>query len=70
MYEDYFGLTEKPFSITPDADFLYLSDKHRAGLAAIEYGVFEQSGITVITGEIGAGKTLRRCKIISTRCRW
>jgi len=57
MYEEFFGLKEKPFSIAPDADFLFLSGKHRAALAAIEYGVFEQSGITVITGDIGAGKT-------------
>ena len=57
MYEQHFGLTEKPFNITPDADFLFLSRQHRAALAMLEYGVFEQSGITVITGEIGAGKT-------------
>jgi len=57
MYEQYFGLSEKPFNITPDADFLYMSEGHRSALAMIEYGVFEQSGITVVTGEIGAGKT-------------
>jgi len=57
MYENFFGLNEKPFNITPDADFLYLSDKHRAALAIAEYGIFEQSGIVVITGDVGAGKT-------------
>jgi len=57
MYEQHFGLKEKPFNITPDADFLFLSEKHKAALAMLEYGVFEQTGITVITGEIGAGKT-------------
>ena len=57
MYENFFGLSEKPFDITPDADFLYLSDKHRAALATVEYGVFEQSGIVIVTGEVGAGKT-------------
>ena len=66
MYEDYFGLHEKPFSITPDADFLFLTDKHRSALAAIEYGVFEQSGITVITGDIGAGKTTLVRHLLST----
>lgn len=57
MYLEHFGLQEKPFSITPDPDFLYFSEKHRSALAMLEYGVFEQSGITVITGEVGAGKT-------------
>ena len=66
MYEQFFGLKEKPFSITPDADFLYLSDHHRNALATIEYGVFEQSGITVVTGEIGAGKTTLIRHLLST----
>ena len=57
MYTAHFGFTEKPFSITPDADYLYPSSKHRAAMAMLEYGVFEQSGITVITGDIGTGKT-------------
>ena len=57
MYLEHFGLKEKPFSITPDPDFLYFSSKHKAALAMLEYGMFEQSGITVITGEVGAGKT-------------
>jgi len=57
MYLAHFGLKEKPFSINPDPDFLYFSSKHKAALAMLEYGVFEQSGITVITGEVGAGKT-------------
>ncbi len=57
MYLKHFQLNEKPFTITPDPDFLYFSSKHRAALAMLEYGVFEQSGITVITGEVGAGKT-------------
>jgi general secretion pathway protein A len=57
VYLEYFGLKDKPFSITPDPDFLYFSKEHRSALAMLEYGVFEQSGITVITGEVGAGKT-------------
>jgi general secretion pathway protein A len=57
MYLKHFELEEKPFSITPDPDFLYFSSKHKAALAMLEYGVFEQSGITVITGDVGAGKT-------------
>jgi len=66
MYENHFGLKEKPFTITPDADFLYLSEKHRAALAMLEYGVFEQSGIVVITGEVGAGKTTLVRHLLST----
>jgi len=57
MYLEHFGLKEKPFNITPDPDFLYFSRKHKAALAMLEYGMFEQSGITVITGDVGAGKT-------------
>ena len=57
MYKKHFGLKEKPFSISPDAEFLFLSEKHQAALTALEYGVFEQTGITVLCGEIGCGKT-------------
>ena len=57
MYESHFGFSKKPFSLLPDPSFLYLSDKHRGALAMLEYGIMEQSGITVITGDIGAGKT-------------
>ena len=57
MYESHFGFTKKPFSLLPDPSFLYFSDKHRGALAMLEYGIMEQNGITLITGEIGAGKT-------------
>ena len=57
MYLEHYGLSEKPFAITPDPDFLVLLPKHREALAMLEYGVFEQSGITLITGEVGCGKT-------------
>ena len=57
MYRAHFGLKEKPFSLIPDPDFLYLSPEHKAGLAMLEYGLLEQHGITVITGDVGAGKT-------------
>ncbi len=66
MYESYFGLKEKPFHITPDADFLYLSEKHRSAMAMLEYGVFEQSGIVVLTGTVGAGKTTLVRHLLST----
>lgn len=57
MYEDYFGLREKPFSLLPDPSFLFLTEKHRRALTLLEYGLTSQSGFTVVTGEIGSGKT-------------
>jgi general secretion pathway protein A len=57
MYETYFGFHEKPFSLIPDPDFLYLSEGHRAALSLLEYGITEQTGFVVISGEIGSGKT-------------
>lgn len=57
MYQDYFGLTERPFSETPNTKFLYLSDNHREGLAHLEYNILDGKGFTVLIGEVGAGKT-------------
>ncbi|MBT8148660.1 MAG: AAA family ATPase [Gammaproteobacteria bacterium] len=57
MFRQHFGLQEKPFSLIPDPKFLHFSDKHRAAYSMLEYGLHEQSGITVITGEVGSGKT-------------
>lgn len=57
MYESYYGFQEKPFSLLPDPDFLYFSDKHRMALTMLQYGLMNQAGFTVITGEIGSGKT-------------
>ncbi len=57
MYEEYFGLREKPFSLNPDPGFLYLSDRHRTALNVLEYGLTRQAGIVVLTGEVGSGKT-------------
>ena len=57
MYETFYGLREKPFSLTPDPEFLYLGDKHSTGLSMLRYGLLNRAGITVLTGEIGAGKT-------------
>ncbi len=57
MYEEYFGLREKPFSLLPDPSFLFLTEKHRRALTLLEYGLTSQSGFTVVTGEIGSGKT-------------
>lgn len=57
MYEKFFGLREKPFSLLPDPSFLYLSPKHANALSLLEYALSGQAGISVITGEIGSGKT-------------
>jgi len=57
MYESYYGFKEKPFSLLPDPAFLFMSDKHRRALAMLRYGLMNEAGFTVITGEIGSGKT-------------
>jgi len=57
MYRQHFGLKAKPFSLIPDPKFLHFSDKHKVAYSLLEYGLHEQSGLTVITGEVGSGKT-------------
>lgn len=57
MYESFFGLREAPFSLTPDPRFLWLSDTHEEGLAALVYGITRRKGFVLLTGEVGAGKT-------------
>jgi len=57
MYERYFGLNEKPFSITPDPRYLYLTKRHAEALAHLLYGVTESGGFVQLTGEVGTGKT-------------
>ena len=62
MYEQHFGLTERPFSIAPDPRFLYMSQQHREALAHLLYGVGEGGGFVQLTGEVGTGKTtICRC---------
>jgi general secretion pathway protein A len=62
VYTAHFGLTEPPFSITPDPRYLYMSDRHREGLAHLLYGIGEGGGFVQLTGEVGTGKTtLCRC---------
>jgi len=57
MYEQFFGLREKPFTILPDPSFLYMSPGHTKALTLLRYSIIGRQGFTVITGEIGAGKT-------------
>jgi type II secretory pathway predicted ATPase ExeA len=57
MYEAFYGFKEKPFSLLPDPSFLYLGRHHSMAYSMLEYGVLSQAGFTVITGEVGCGKT-------------
>ena len=57
IYNNTFGLRERPFTLLPDPDFLFWSENHTRAYAMLEYGMLTRSPITVITGEIGAGKT-------------
>jgi general secretion pathway protein A len=57
MYLTFFGLNEKPFAITPDPRYLYLSERHGEALAHLLYGINEAGGFVQLTGEVGTGKT-------------
>ena len=62
MYNNYFGLSEAPFSIAPDPKFLYMSEQHREALAHLLFGVTSNGGFVLLTGEVGTGKTtVLRC---------
>jgi len=57
MYCDFFGFNEKPFDVTPDPRFLFLTPGHREALASLIYGIHERRGFIAIVGEVGTGKT-------------
>lgn len=57
MYCDFFGLTEKPFTITPNPHFMFLSNSHREAFAHLVYGIDSHAGFISLTGEVGTGKT-------------
>ncbi len=57
IYNDHFGLSERPFSLLPDPDFLYWSAAHQRAFTMLEYGILTRAPITLITGDVGAGKT-------------
>jgi general secretion pathway protein A len=57
MYTSFFGLSEKPFAITPDPRYLFLSERHAEALAHLMYGINESGGFIQLTGEVGTGKT-------------
>ena len=58
VYQDFFGFSEKPFDLTPDPKYLYLSPKHKEVLAHLVYGLQENNGFLKIVGEVGTGKTM------------
>lgn len=57
MYCDFYGLKERPFNVTSDPEFFFLSKKHKDALAHLLYGISQRKGVIVLTGEIGTGKT-------------
>ena len=57
MYESFYGFSKKPFTLVSDPAFLYMGKTHSTAFAMLEYGVMSQAGFTVITGEVGSGKT-------------
>jgi general secretion pathway protein A len=57
MYEDYFGFTEKPFSLTPDPKFLFRSESHASAFELLQFALRRREGFMVVSGDIGTGKT-------------
>jgi general secretion pathway protein A len=57
MYEEYYGFTEKPFSLTPDPKYLYKSETHANAFDLLQYAIVRREGFVVVTGDIGTGKT-------------
>jgi general secretion pathway protein A len=57
IYNEFFGLHERPFSLVPDPDFLFWSGPHQRAFSMLEYGILTRAPITLITGDVGAGKT-------------
>jgi general secretion pathway protein A len=63
IYEHYFALTQRPFSIAPNPNFLYACGQYKEALAALEYGMLHRGGFVLLTGEVGTGKTTL-CKFL------
>ena len=57
LYNHHFGFRERPFSLSPDPDFLFWSPAHKRAYAVLEYGLITRAPLTVVTGEVGTGKT-------------
>lgn len=67
MYTSFFGLNEKPFAITPDPRYLFMSERHGEALAHLVYGVTESGGFMQLTGEVGTGKTTLVRSLLQSR---
>ena len=65
MYEAFYGMKERPFALLPDPSFLYLSPGHKSALTLLRYSILNRQGFTVISGEVGAGKTTLVNQILS-----
>src|SRR3990172_6699983 len=57
MYLSHYNLVKKPFDISPNPEFLWLGEKHREGLDTLKYGILQNKGFLMITGDVGTGKT-------------
>ncbi|MEX2246930.1 MAG: AAA family ATPase [Dehalococcoidia bacterium] len=66
MYESFFGLQERPFSISPDPRFFFLSSQHKEALAKCQYAVQERMGLAVVFGDVGTGKTTIARRLFQT----
>src|ERR1700751_3384963 len=66
MYAEFYGLTARPFQLTPDERFFFESTVHRQAMAYLVYGLHHAEGFIIITGEVGAGKTILVDNLLST----
>ncbi len=66
LYVEYFGFSERPFTLLPDPDFLFWSRAHRRAFSVLEYGVITRAPITIVTGEVGVGKTTLIQKLLQS----
>jgi general secretion pathway protein A len=66
MYNEFYGFKKLPFSITPDPNFVYLSQSHREALAQMMYGIQERKPLMAMTGEVGVGKTTMIFTLLSS----
>jgi general secretion pathway protein A len=66
VYESHFGLQKKPFAMTPDPSFLFQTPTHREALAALLYGILDEKGFIMITGDAGTGKTTLLSRMLRT----
>lgn len=66
MYLSYFNLKTKPFSISPDPNFMWLGPNHQEGLAVLKYGILDDKGFLALTGDVGTGKTALIKRLIKT----